>query len=315
MATEFPDDPEVDLGFRDVGPESLSDGHDEKLVHPQYKPFASKWLKSSAAGLSARGWLLRILLVIAFSACGALLSSIFFFNDPERFTVLRHLIRETYTLPPAMNADAANPADLSIDRMPTYEIGNELGEGSSEVKFFLGLNPTLPPLSQWLSPCDLCRFVQNASPFAAPQSAGPPIFFAGAGAATAPPDLTNATQTGSTVGSVVEKGSVGKATLRRRAAHRVARSTKSKASFWSFWSRHFLASGTAAGGTRRRSGKRESRNRKAKQSFWLASSWRAIASQPNRPRGGTKSVSRLRTNATRGPSPAIKPARATRQHP
>ncbi|MEY2491659.1 MAG: hypothetical protein QOH24_610, partial [Verrucomicrobiota bacterium] len=217
MATEFPDDREVDLGFRDAGPELSSDGHDEKPSQTQYKPFVSRRLRASGAPLSARGWLLRILLVTVFSACGGLLSSIFFFNAPERFTVLRHLIRETYILPPAVNEDpTANLADLSIDRVPTYQIGNELGEGGFELKSSLSLNSTLPLLSQWLSPCDLCRFVQVASPLAAPQSAGPPLFFSGAvPAAIALPDLADETQTRSAVRSAVEKGSVRKATLRR----------------------------------------------------------------------------------------------------
>jgi hypothetical protein len=312
MATEFPDDPEVDLGFRDAGPELSSDGHDEKPIQTQYKPFVSKRLRAPSPALSARGWLLRILLVIAFSAGGGLISSIFFFNAPERFTVLRHLIRETYILPTAMSeGPAANLAELSIDRVPTYQIGNDLGEGVPDTKPSPDLNPTLPLLSQWLSPGDLHRFVQDASPFAVPQSAEPPLFSSGAAAAaTAPPDLTDETQTRSAVRSALEKGSVRKAALRRRSAHRVARKTRPKAFFWSLWSRHFLASGTAAATTRRRSSKRESRGKKAKQSFWLASSWRAIASQPNRPRNRPKSVIRSRTSVMRG----LKPPPIPHQH-
>jgi hypothetical protein len=309
MATEFPDDPEVDLGFRDAGSELSSDGHDEKPIQTQYKPFVSKRLKASPPALSARWWLLRILLVIALSAGGGLISSIFFFNDPERFTVLRHLIRETYILPPAVSeAPAANLAEFSIDRVPTYQIGNDLGAGVPNAKPSPGLDPTVPFLSQWLSPGDLHRFVQDASPFAAPQSAEPPLFFSGAvAAATAPPDLTDETQTRSAVRSALEKASVRKAALRRRSAHHFARKIRPKASFWSLWSRHFLASGTAAATTRRRSSKRESRSKKAKQSFWLASSWRAIASQPKRPRSRPKSVIRSRTSAVRGLQPAMNP--------
>jgi hypothetical protein len=295
MSTEFPDDPEVDLGFRDPDPEFARTGSNDQLPQLEDKTFVRRSLPVSP---SVRGWLLRILLVIAFSACGGLISSVFLFNVPERLTVLRHLVRETYILPPAGNdVSSATIATLSIDRVANFEIGNELGVGFSEPKGLEVLDPFPPPSPQWLPPDGLYRFVQDASLFSATQSGGPLYFPSRLMLASKnEANLTAETPTKSDLRSAVEKRSVRKTALRRRSTPHIARKTRPRPSFWSIWSRHFLASGTAVS-TRRRSGKRESRKGKAKQSFWFASSWRAIGSQPNQRKDRTKSVSGSRASA------------------
>ena len=91
----------------------------------------------------------------------------------------------------------------------------------------------------------------------------------------------NATQTERTVRATTEKMRKHRIVrFRRRAAKRVVHSAKSIASFWAFWSRHFLSSGLAGTNPNRRFATRKSIRRKSKALSWFPVSWHAVATRP-----------------------------------
>ena len=276
MATEFPDDPEVDLGFRHSAtensiPQSAEEWKPQMELHLDDEPRLSEERSSNS------WWSLRVTIILFLSAFGGLVSSIFLFERAERPSIFKAWKREVYTAAKTIEAAPATPnLDLRLDQLRAFAIGGEIGPfpRASETP------DQFPSLS-----------LQNPSLDAAIQLTpnGPPLapsweFSVGNASemiATENVARENATKTERTVRAstdTMRKHRI--ARFRHRAAKRVVHSAKSIPSFWAFWSRHFLGSGLATTGSNRRFATRKSMTRKSKASSWFPVSWHAVARRP-----------------------------------
>ncbi len=271
MATEFPDDPEVDLGFRDPTtensiPESAEEWKPQMELRLDYETPVSK------VRLNNPWWSLRITIILFLSAFGGLVSSIFLFERAERPSIFKYWKREVYTATKTIEAPPATAnLDLRLDQLRAFRIGGD-GDG-------LGGIPAAsqtPDESMFLfrQPPPFDAVVQLAVP-------APPIVpFQDFPTITVPETVAaenvgrnSATQTQSTVRAMAEKMRREAARIRRRMAKRVARNAKSIASLWKIWSRHFLIPGLA----RTSPNRRKSFTGKPKASPWFPLSWHAVA--------------------------------------
>ena len=276
MATEFPDDPEVDLGFRDPATENSTPEIAEELK-PQMELRLEYETPVSKVRLNNPWWSLRITIMLFLSAFGGLVSSIFLFERSERPTIFKHWKREVYTAAKTIEAPPATAnLDLRLDQLRGFRIG---GDGDS-----LGGTPVA---SQ--APDESMFLFQQPPPFDAVVQLSvpaPPIIpFQDFPTITVPETVAaenvgrkSATQTQSTVRTMAEKMRRREATrIRRRITKRVARGAKSIASLWKVWSRHFLIPGLAKTSPNRRSITRKSFTGKYKASPWFPLSWHAVA--------------------------------------
>jgi hypothetical protein len=280
MATEFPDDPEVDLGFRDPATEKSVPKDAEEWKARMDLPVLSEPRISKPRPrlrLNDRWWSLRATIVIFLSAFGGLISSIFLFERAQRPNVLSHWKRQVYTA--SMTTEALptiTNSDLSLDQIPSFRIGGDRStvgdrplQGSDELAYSVQQSPPF-----------------NAAvrlPLSAPPSVPFGDFSMNTASETVVPENVaseNATQTKRTVRAATEKMRKRQiARFRRRAAKRVVRSAKSIASFWAFWSRHFLGSGLASTSSgRRKLAARKSPRRRIKGSPSFPLSWHAARS-------------------------------------
>src|SRR5438270_11484399 len=128
MATEFPDDPEVDLGFRDPAtensiPEGVEEWKPQMELRLDYEPRISK------AHLNNSWWSLRVTIILFLSAFGGLLSSIFLFERAERPSIFKHWKRDVYQAAKTIAAPSATAnLDLRLDQLRGLQIG---GDGDS----------------------------------------------------------------------------------------------------------------------------------------------------------------------------------------
>ena len=276
MATEFPDDPEVDLGFRDPATENSIPKTAEEWK-PQIELRLDDEPRASKERLSNPWWSLRITIILFLSALGGLVSSIFLFERAERPNIFKPWKREVYTTAKTIEAPPATPnLDLRLDQLRAFRIGGEIGglpipsETPDQFTSLTRQRPSfdaalqLPPSAPPLAPSwDFS--VGNASEMVAAENVS----------------RENATQTERTVRATTEKMRKHRIVrFRRRAAKRVVHSAKSIASFWAFWSRHFLSSGLAGTSPNRRFATRKSIRRKSKALSWFPVSWHAVAAQP-----------------------------------
>jgi len=271
MATEFPDDPEVDLGFRDSATEKSVPEYAEQWKAPMELRVPSR-PRISKPRPNDRWWSLRATIVIFLSALGGLISSIFLFEHAQRPNILSHWKHELYTAPRTTEAlPTITNMDIRLDRIPAFQIGREIGDfaiPSEEPDQFTSLDRRRPLIDATLR-----------IPPGAPSSAPFLDFSVGTASEVVAAENVSredATQTKRTVRATTEKTRKRQiARFRRRAAKRVVRSAKSIASFWAFWSRHVFNSGLAGTSPNRRFATRKSIRRKSKASSWFPLSWHA----------------------------------------
>src|SRR5438477_3913009 len=122
MATEFPDDPEVDLGFRDPATENSTPEIAEELK-PQMELRLEYETPVSKVRLNNPWWSLRITIMLFLSAFGGLVSSIFLFERAERPTISKHWKRDPYTTPKTSEESRATVNwDFRLDQLPASRI-------------------------------------------------------------------------------------------------------------------------------------------------------------------------------------------------
>src|SRR6266446_6789706 len=115
MATEFPDDPEVDLGFRDPATENSTPeiAEEPKLQMELRLDYESRISKER---LSNPWWSLRVTIILFLSAFGGLLSSIFLFERAERPPLLKSWKHDAYIMPKTAEVlSVTNNPDLRLD--------------------------------------------------------------------------------------------------------------------------------------------------------------------------------------------------------
>jgi len=292
MATEFPDDPEVDLGFRDPATEnsireSAEEWKPQMELRLDYEPPISK------ERLSNPWWSLRITVILFLSALGGLISSIFFFERAERPSMFKHWKRNVYVAAKTMEEPAAIPnCDFQLGQLSAFPIGDDLGD--------------LPMISQ---PPDQALSVQQSEPFDVavrlPLCTPPSVSLRDL---SEPSEMVAsqkigseaATQTRSTVRATAEKTQKRHvARFKRRLVRRASRSVKSIASFWSIWSRHFFLGSGLASTSSRRVAARRSLRRRTKATLWFPLSWQAAAGQPMKKAIPADSATRSRGDAGR----------------
>lgn len=297
MATEVPDDPEVDLGFRNAEPKpSYNSSAEPSDDHLSFRARAGRlpW-----QFLRKRQSLVRIVLVLALSAAGGLLSMAILSPHVERLQVSKHLTRETYVVPPA-TIQPLPTSESPIDTRPDFTFRDVLQDPLRN-----GANPATPSGGSNERVFSLSG--QAAVPDAVFPFLAPPILpGAESSSESPPPAATDATHVSSTAKSAIKKRQIANQTHRRR-THRIAQRTRGRASFWSSWWHRFFAS-TAAGSDPAHSRPHESSITKGKRSLWLAVSWRELESAhhawPARSNTAVRSTAEL-TGALRTPgSPA-----------
>ena len=276
MATEFPDDPEVDLGFRDPATEN-SIPKTAQEWNPQMELRLDDEPRVSKERLSNPWWSLRITIILFLSAFGGLVSSIFLFERAERPSIAKHWKRDPYTTPKASEESRATVNwDFRLDQLPASRIE---GDSAGLPTVSQAADESPPPIRQPEPFNATVRLPLGAPPFV-------PFgdFSMNTASETVVPENVvseNATQTKRTVRATTEKMRKHRIVrFRRRAAKRVVHSAKSIASFWAFWSRHFLSSGLAATSANQRFATRKSIRRKSKALSWFPVSWHAVAARP-----------------------------------
>ncbi len=276
MATEFPDDPEVDLGFRDPATEN-SIPKTAQEWNPQMELRLDDEPRVSKERLSNPWWSLRITIILFLSAFGGLVSSIFLFERAERPSIAKHWKRDPYTTPKTSEESRATVNwDFRLDQLPASRIE---GDSAGLPTVSQAADESPPPIRQPEPFNATVRLPLGAPPFV-------PFgdFSMNTASETVVPENVvseNATQTKRTVRATTEKMRKHRIVrFRRRAAKRVVHSAKSIASFWAFWSRHFLSSGLAATSANQRFATRKSIRRKSKALSWFPVSWHAVAARP-----------------------------------
>ena len=166
MATEFPDDPEVDLGFRDPAtknsiPKSMEEWKPQMELSLDYEPPISK------GHLSNRWWSLRITIILFLSAFGGLISSIFLFDHAERPSILKRWKRQAYIIPKTAEPllVTAN-SDLRLDRLLSFQIEGDWSSFDDHPPLFQESDASIssiqqrPPFNAAVRlPLDALRFV------------------------------------------------------------------------------------------------------------------------------------------------------------
>jgi len=272
MATEFPDDPEVDLGFRDPATENSTPEIAEELK-PQMELRLDYEPRISKERLSNPWWSLRVTIILFLSAFGGLVSSIFLFERAERPGIFKHWKRAPYTAAKTMEESTAN-WDFRLDQLPEFRIEGEVGGLSMTSQ---APDRSILPVQQ-PEPFNVAvRLPSGAPPFVSPRDLNEAFkMVASQGIGS-----ESATQTHSTVRATAERTRKRQISgFKRRVARGVARSAKSIASFWSIWSRHFFLSSGLAGASSQRVAARRSLRRRTKASLWFPLSWQAVAGRP-----------------------------------
>src|SRR5947209_9217651 len=125
MATEFPDNPEVDLGFRNLVTEnSVPEAPDN--LRTRMELAVSSEPRISKDRSSHLWWSLRITIILFLSALGGLVSSIFLFEHAERPSVIKRWKRETYIVPRAAEAlPLRAKLELGVDQSPCFRIDGD----------------------------------------------------------------------------------------------------------------------------------------------------------------------------------------------
>ena len=269
MATEFPDDPEVDLGFRDPAtensiPEGVEEWKPQMELRLDYEPRISK------AHLNNSWWSLRVTIILFLSAFGGLLSSIFLFERAERPSIFKHWKRDVYQAAKTMDDSGAN-WDLRLDQFPAFRIQAVVGG--------VPMDSQAPDQS-----------LQQSEPFdvAVRLSPSAPLFVSRGDSSEASEIVASqrigsesATQTRNTVRTTAERTRKRQISqFKRRVARGVAHRAKSIASFWSIWSRHFFLGSGLASASSQRIAARKSLRRRTKASLWFPLSWQAVGGQP-----------------------------------
>jgi hypothetical protein len=278
MATEFPDDPEVDLGFRDPAtenstPEIAGDSKPQMELRVDYEPRISK------QRLSNPWWSLRVTIVLFLSALGGLVSSIFLFERAERPSIFKRWKPAPYIAIAAKTMEEPTTTlnwNFRLDQLPEVRIEGDVGG--------------LPMISQ--APDHPILPVQEREPFDVAVRLP-----SGAASLAGPRGLTEASEMVGSQGIGSESAAQTRSTVRttavttrkrqiarfkRRVARRVARSAKSIASFWSIWSRHFFLTSGLASASSQRVVARRSLRRKTKASLSFPLSWHAVAGRPTK---------------------------------
>ncbi len=228
MATEFPDDPEVDLGFRDPATEN-SIPKTAQEWNPQMELRLDDEPRVSKERLSNPWWSLRITIILFLSAFGGLVSSIFLFERAERPSIAKHWKRDPYTTPKTSEESRATVNwDFRLDQLPASRIE---GDSAGLPTVSQAADESPPPIRQPEPFNATVRLPLGAPPFV-------PFgdFSMNTASETVVPEKVvseNATQTKRTVRATTEKMRKHRIVrFRRRAAKRVVHSAKSIASFW-----------------------------------------------------------------------------------